>query len=125
MSNHINWCINEKNCKDIVPPNISNIPGGWTKMENTSSKIIQECIDNFLITYDQKYNPILPDNIKIKIIEAASQVVNGLNIYLKFEIYSSNKDNIKPLLVKARFYLDIINKNIIVNQFSIYNRDKL
>lgn len=122
MSNYINWCANEKNCKDIKPPKISNVPGGWTKMENTSSKIIQECIDTFLTIYDKKYKP-LPDNVIIKIIEAASQVVNGLNIYLKFEIQPNDNGNynnyFSSFLVEARFYLNIINKKINVDQFSI------
>lgn len=122
MTDRINWCINEKNCKDVTPPSIANIPGGWTVLDKNSI-IIKECIDHFLTVYDKHYSPkLLPDNIKVKIIEAASQVVNGLNIYLKFEIHPVNNNNMfKPLLVKARFYLNIINKKIELNQFSVDN----
>ncbi len=108
--------------ENVDVPKISNIPGGWTKLATVNSNMINECIIHFLTTYDKTHKPELPLDVKVEILQAASQVVNGLNIFLIFRISPSAKDKpFKPLTITAKFYLNIINKGITVQEFSIGN----
>lgn len=99
-------------------PKIINLPGGWVTLSDHSSELIKECINQFLQTYEKDTGKPLPPNIKITILESASQVVNGINIFLKFTISDTN-NTFKPLLITAKFYMNVIAKSITTSHYSV------
>ena len=69
-------------------PKITNLLGGWTKLFLDSDYVKKYVSDVLKILKNEQ--PDIPDRINVRVFVAASQIVNGTNVYLEFAVLNTN-----------------------------------